>query len=240
MSGIGAMMFGNRTPPAVVVAGGSSFFNNASVTGNYLSGNYGGTNPIGAGDFTIEAWMYIDNINTGDRCIFDSRTANTGNNGFFFYYNPAGNTLNWNGLDGAVSTSTGMGEDVWIHVAAVRTSGVVRLFTGGVYRAATGAAPAESYSSNDFFISGFSDDKNTPVQWKGYLDDIRFSNNVRYPSTTTFTPPTSQLVSDANTVLLFNFTGADGSTSFVDNGPNNRTITRNGTTTKISTANFKF
>jgi hypothetical protein len=232
MTGAIGMMFGNQTPPAVVVAGGSSFFNNASVTGNYLSGNFGGSNPIGTGDYTIEAWMYIDNINTGDRCIFDCRA-----NGFFFYYNPAGNNLVLNGGT-SVSTSTGMGEDVWIHVAAVRTSGTVRLFTDGVYRAA--ATINNNLSGNAWRISSFFDDVSTLVQWKGYLDDIRFSNNVRYPSTTTFTPPTSQLVSDANTVLLFNFTGADGSTSFVDDGPNNRTVTRNGTTTKISTTRFKF
>jgi len=232
MSGINSMMLNSNRTVAAAAAGGSSFFNPATTSGNYLSGNFGGTNPVGTGDYTIEAWMYIDSINTGDRCIFDCRA-----NGFFFYYNPAGNSLVLNGGT-SVNTTTGMGEDVWIHVAAVRTSGTVRLFTDGVYRAA--ATINNNLNGNAWRISAFVDDVSTLVQWKGYLDDIRFSNNVRYPSTTTFTPPTSQLVSDANTVLLFNFTGADGSTSFVDDGPNNRTVTRNGTTTSISTTRFKF
>ena len=236
MSGAIGMMFGNRTSPAVVTASGSSF-NNDGVADSWLSGKFGGSNPVGSGDMTIEAWMYIDSTDTGDRSIFDCRTSAT--NGFFVYYAPPGNYLVFHtGAGGSLYTTDGLGEDVWIHVAAVRTGTTVRLFVDGVYKT-SGPFP-QTFNSNAWRVGAFYDDTSDLVVWKGYLDDIRFSSNVRYPSTTTFTPPTSQLASDANTVLLFNFTGANGSTSFVDDGPNNRTVTRNGTGTSISTTRFKY
>lgn len=227
MTGAIGMMFGNQTPAAVVAeAASGTSYKNLGTASSYLSGSM---NALGSGDFTVEFWMYnVDATTTAgvNRNIFETRSSGGNNNGIFIYYNPAANTIVWHFQSGGnFSTATGLSDDAWHHIALVRSSGVARGFINGVYRGFLNNSTNKS--STVFRVGAFVDGIGALETWNGYIDDLRVSNNARYPSTTTFTPP-GNLTSDANTNLLFKFNGTDGGTTFTDSGPSNRTITRNG------------
>lgn len=94
------------------------------------------------------------------------------------------------------------------HIAVVYNPGVfMRVYLNGVQvgsslPATTVRAPT---AVNRFFIGALgSNGTNTPTQvYDSAIDEVRISNNVRYP-TSGFTPP-GTLTSDANTVALWHF-----------------------------------
>jgi hypothetical protein len=227
MSAIGAMMLSAYNPPAAGGAGGSgTSYKNLGTSGSYLNGSI---TAFGTGDFTIEAWIYNSDTTTNsgiNRNVIDTRSSGGNNNGIFIYYNPAGNAVNFHFQSGGVFTSGSMTDQAWNHIALVRSSGVARGFVNGVYFGYLNNSTDKS--STVFRVGAFIDDTSAASVWNGYMDDLRISNNARYPGTTTFTPP-GQLSSDSNTLLLLNFNGSDGGTTFTDSGPDNRSITRNGT-----------
>jgi len=226
MSGINSMMLNsNRTVAAAAAGGAENSYKNLGTAGSYLSGSM---NALGSGDFTVEAWIYNSDTGTNasiNRNVLDTRSSGGNDNGIFIYYNPANNVVNFHFQGGGVFTSGAMSDQAWNHIALVRSSGVARGFVNGVYFGFINNSTNKS--STVFRVGAFVDDTSANAVWNGYMDDLRVSNNARYPSTTTFTPP-GDLTSDANTNLLFEFNGTDGGTTFTDSGPDNRTITRNG------------
>ena len=62
------------------------------------------------------------------------------------------------------------------------------------------------------------------VPFSGWMDEVRFSNTVRY-SGPTYTVPANPFTSDANTKALWHFDEAVGSTSFADASGNGNTLT---------------
>jgi len=226
MSAIGAMMLGsNRTVAAAAAGGAGTSYKNLGTAGSYLNGSM---NALGSGDFTVEAWIYNSDTTTNsgiNRNVIDTRSSGGNNDGIFIYYNPAGNAVNFHFQTGGVFTSGAMTDQAWNHIALVRSSNVARGFVNGVYFGFLNNSTNKS--STVFRFGAFIDDTSANSVWNGYIDDLRVSNNARYPGTTSFTPP-GDFTSDGNTNLLFKFNGTDGGTTFTDSGPDNRTITRNG------------
>lgn len=117
--------------------------------------------------------------------------------------------------------------NTWTHIACVRNGSTLMIFINGIQTALASAGttlapnPATPvtigrYSSN--FIYPFN----------GYIDDFRFTKGVaRYAPF------------NSNVSLLLPMNGANGSTTFTDNSPVPKTITRNGNA-QISTAQSKF
>lgn len=113
------------------------------------------------------------------------------------------------------STTTATPLNQWSSVSVVRYSGVTKLYINGTQQGI-------SYSDSFNYLQGrctigcnsFTTAGANPV--KGYMDEIRVSNVARY--TSNYTPATQPFVADANTLLLINCDGVNGSTRFTDTG----------------------
>jgi hypothetical protein len=138
---------------------------------------------FGSGDFTIEMWVYTSNL-AAYQTLLDTRSADT-TSAYGFFIDNAGKPY-WYDASGIQVSSTALTSNTWTHIAAVRTSGVLKIFQAGVqvYSAAntnvqnpTGTAVVGRNIANTIFFNG-------------YIDDLRVTKGIaRY--TTTFTPPTA-------------------------------------------------
>ena len=160
---------------------------------------------FGSGDFTMEAWLWIE-TNANSQLAF-----------------------HWNGTTtGDITGSTNVLPNQWNHCAITRTGTTIRFWINGVQDSA-GALTVSStiYNNSDPLYIGRGADHSAGSgrdichcgevggganKWfwylrsggtgffKGYMSNFRISNSVRY--TTTFTPSTVDLTNDANTKLL--------------------------------------
>ena len=183
-------------------------------TGDYLQLAQNALWRFGSGDFTIETYLWIDNP-TNDM------TQNL--------------AFHWNGTtNGDVIGTTDVYSNCWNHVAVTRTGTTLRFWINGVADAGNPQTISSTiYNDNDPLMIGRGADHTTGAgrdichcgetggaanKWffylrnggtgsfKGYMAGFRISNSVRY--TSTFTPPTLPMTSDANTSLLLNFINA--------------------------------
>ena len=135
---------------------------------------------FGTGDFTVEAWIYPEEITT-DNFIFSGSAS-----GAFFFGRKGSNTIGigranilWD-TEAPVATPA----NTWSHVAAVRSKGQVSLYVNGNQ---TGPlANTNAYSMAGFIACIGS--QGTNLYYKGYMDEIRVSNVARW--TESFVPPT--------------------------------------------------
>ena len=188
---------------------------------SYLENPDSGDWDFGSGDFTIEYWvnystpsgnMITTGRGTGYGGSSDNRwTTNhgTGGNVTFSLSNGTGSSAS--NTYSFASSGLSLDDDAWHHIACVRDGLVARIYTDGVQRntqalvsgftlqAASGVNQIGRYP-NYSYTQGF----------KGYLDEMRFSRNCRYPSGTTFTPSTTAFKDDKDTVLLMHMDGGGG------------------------------
>jgi len=135
--------------------------------------------------------------------------------------------------------------NTWHHIAVVRSTNDYYIYIDGVDQTASGSPD----SSNGAALAGsvyIGQRGNGSGYITGYMDEIRISNSVRYPSGTTFVPSTTQFTSDANTLLLIHggeaiASGTTGSgATFVDSGNTGHTVTENGNAQRETEQEFKF
>lgn len=160
-------------------------------TGDYLTSNASITDlcAFGAGDFTIETWVYFNVVNS-IQAIYDSRPLSTQGAYPLIYLNSDG-TIRYfaNGGDQIISSAVLTG--VWYHLAIVRLNGVTRMFLNGVQTGST-------YTDSTVYINSVGrpwiglNAFNGTQGLNGYIDDLRVTKGVaRY--TSNFTPPTVAL-----------------------------------------------
>jgi hypothetical protein len=139
------------------------------------------SNGLGAGNFTVEMWVYLNNT-TGTQVFVT--TANPTLDFSPAFYNSGGD-LRW--YDGSVKSTGGtLSAGVWTHIAACRASGTLRFFINGTQTPTTYSV-ATNYGSSVPIIVG---SNNYGESLNGYIDDLRITNGVaRY--TANFTPPTA-------------------------------------------------
>jgi len=181
-----------------------------------------------SGDFTIESWFYQNTTSTALK-IFDGRGAESaqGGNGTLtladvLMVDNAGGSVGGTYrirffVDGAErnSTSQSHANQVWHHMAMVRSGTTFTFYVNGISYGTYTQSPVKNYSAvmSDYFqVIGAS--FATGGFWNGWLDEIRISNTARY--TANFTPSTTPFVNDDNTVLLIHCDGTDASTFFED------------------------
>ena len=143
---------------------------------------------FGAGDFTVECWIYLANTTQTKNII-----RGIENNSFYFRVGQSylGNV---NGLGVARSNvsdsdrcSFTFNALQWYHIAVTRTASQIRFFVDGIQQTTTNAADGSfAYNDTGTVVIGSS----TNEDFNGYIDDLRITKgSARY--TANFTPPTA-------------------------------------------------
>jgi hypothetical protein len=150
---------------------------------------------ITGADFTVECWVYstadglyqgmVCRDNQGDRrnWQFLKLSGAEGNVATFSIFNSAVGTFL------SVTDSAALPTNQWVHMAAVRDSGVLRLYRNGVQRASanfSSASGTRSTASGPLAVGAINENGN--FCWCGYIDEVLVSTVCRYPNGTTFTP----------------------------------------------------
>ncbi len=177
-------------------------------TGDYLSLADSDDWNFGSGDFTIDAWVFLNSYSNEN--IIYSQTVDTDNR-FMFYVASSTGRLAFFVMVGGVTkisylqSGNAIGLGAWHHVAIVRSGSNGILFIDGVQG-------ASNVGANDLgdIAAGIQIGATVPFGYymNGYIDELRISKGIaRW--TSDFTPPTAPY-EGARTVI--NITGLDGDT----------------------------
>ena len=162
--------------------GGSSMYFDG--TGDYLTIPNSINHQFGTGNFTIEMWVYTNNL-AAYQTLLDARSADSASSYGLFISN-TGN-IYWYDASGMQTSSNAISSNTWTHIAAVRTSGVLKLFIGGTQ----GYSAANTNAQNPTGIFTIGKNLASSALYIGYIDDLRITKGyARY--TANFTPPVSQ------------------------------------------------
>jgi hypothetical protein len=158
-------------------------------TGDYLVAPQSVITDLGAGDFTLEFWVYFNSI--GSEITFAAKTESGANYGWFiqlvsgnFRVNIGNNGSLGTSRTFAWSPSTGQ----WYHAAVSRSSGSLRAFINGTQ---IGSTVTETNNGTSTALTGIGINLDGVYQaLNGYIDDLRITKGyARY--TANFTPPTA-------------------------------------------------
>lgn len=208
-----------------------SWSNYFDGTGDYLQLSDNAAFDFGTGDFTIECWFM--------RTATPTSTYHPiiGGNGSGIYawglYHTSGNEIMLiNDVKNIFTTSgASISNNRWYHVAAVKTSGVLKIFVNGVQYFSAADTTAYNITASGLRIG---DDANHANGWFfGYISNLRVVKGTAV-YTSAFTPSTTALTAVANTSLL-----TCQSNRIIDNSTNAFTITKNGDTTVTKFSPFK-
>lgn len=140
---------------------------------------------MGSGDFTIEFFIRPAVVGTGYCGLLSLPLNGYQTGGFYLRRNLGVLEILMNGVPTpVVSSLAAWSANVWVHVAASRASGVVRLFVNGVVQGSatnttnlTGATCRVAFDQQDLSNA-----------FNGHIDELRITKGVaRY--TANFTPP---------------------------------------------------
>ncbi len=168
-----------------------------------------------ASDFTVECWFNTTTTTTY-ACIYSDEGTTTGgtillnnatNNGQITVY-IGSSVLNF------TSTTTGLNNGKWNHVALSRSGTTLRLFINGVLENTTTVSGTITSSSTFRIANSFFGGR----LFNGYISNFRVTNTAVY--TSAFTPSTTPLTAISGTSLL-----TCQSNRFIDNSSNNFTMT---------------
>ena len=154
--------------------------------------SYGLTNDhlFGAGDFTVEFWVY--KVGATDQFLYYPGTFGSGN---FFYLTTVSGAIRMLTLTGTstatlMTTTSTIPANTWTHVALTRASGTARLFIAGVQGAT--AAFATNYTALPGSTGYIGGNGSAGSSLTGYLSEFRITKGfARY--TANFTPPTAAM-----------------------------------------------
>ncbi len=192
------------------------------------------------GNFTLEWWMKTAAGNTGNGCtaggvgwingniIFDrdiSGNGDYGDYGVSLFGDAIAFGIAVGGNENTICSTVAVDDGAWHHVAATRntSTGQLCLYIDGAQRGCgTGPTGDMSYrdgrptgypNSDPFLVIGAEkhdvDAVNYPA-YRGWMDDLRISNSVRY--TGNFTRPTGAFTTDVSTIALYHFDEGSGTT----------------------------
>jgi Concanavalin A-like lectin/glucanases superfamily len=150
---------------------------------------------LGTGDWTIEAWIYPNNVTTAQNIIIDWRTANNSQPVLYL----ANNAVIWK-VNSATKISGGtIVANTWQHIALVKNNYNVYLYINGVYQGYTG--DTVTYATDATVQIGKAQDSN---YWNGYITNLRVVKGVAVYNTggSNFPVPTYQLNNIPRTILL--------------------------------------
>ena len=201
----------------------SYYFNG---TTQYLTGSTG-SNFQFPGDFTVECWVYsISGLGQAAYSgIFDTRTTNVGSaTAISLNLSPTGyvnfyiNSVNY-------TSTVLLGASVWVHLALVRSNGVMTLFQNGI-PVVTAFNITFNLSNGYCWIGALAGAPATSF-WAGYISNLRVVNGsvVYTVPTPTFSVATSNNSVSNSTVQLLTAQSA----AIVDNSINTFSLTNANT-----------
>ena len=163
---------------------------------------------FGTGDFTIDFWGNLSALQS--TALFDMRTSAALQNSLYVYVTNNGPKVYVNGSE-VISGSQGFNLNTWTHFALVRQSGTLTMYVGG--QNVGSATVSQDLGGAKPLVIG--NNWNQTLGLTGHIDEFRvYKGSAVY--TGNFTPPTSGAIGNANTVLVANFDGNNGSTIFLD------------------------
>lgn len=233
--------------------GGKSLFFDG--TGDYLSAPDGSPFELGAGDWTIEAWIRVADLSDNRDIITKRNLTIDGNNFWLWRVTTAGKLFflaRSGGVDITNVTSTAtlsVNTNYW--VAVRRVNGSVRLFVNAVEGTTVTTDNTTAYPdvAVPIYVGctlGLNNTVGAP--FNGYIDSLRLTKGVgRSVVVPTAEFPTTGAVGGgllasptfSNVALLLPFDGANGSTAFSDGSSYGVSVTANGNA-QISTAQSVF
>ena len=205
---------------------------------------------FGAGDFTVECWVYMTSLGTYNG-IIDTRSSASFDNLVFGIWNVDGTLrpdhASSNSSARLTATSTSVSLNTWTHVAWTRHNGTIACFVNGVKDATT---VSNSNVINPGGTTAYIGQVIDPTYFNGYIDELRITEGVaRYkadflPPNSSFSDigPSGQPSEDpywGDVSLLLHMDGSNGSTVFADSSNYNLVVTANGNA-QISTAQRRF
>jgi YD repeat-containing protein len=164
---------------------------------------------FGAGDFTIETWVYQTNRNTGSYGAYQhvvgqyEVTVNSNTSFALLVADGRPEAAFWSGnaVAADVSAANPLPLNTWVHLAAVRSGNLVTLYVNGVSAGSAALTASLDISTRNVTVGA---DSARQIGLSGYLSDLRVTKGVaRY--TANFTPPVRAFsdttpVIDPNTV----------------------------------------
>ena len=193
-------------------------------TGDYLSVPASTAFQFGAGDFTIECWLYP--ISHPAVVYLIGQTSSTDHAPVLISLvnGRPGIAASSTGSSWAVSNSTtgAIPLNTWSHIAAVRSGNKWSMYVNGIENVLAASTAVTVYNSTDPL--GIGSEATAPINYPyvGYISNLRIVKGTAL-YTAAFTPSTSPLTAVANTSLL-----TCQSANIVDNSTNNFAITVNG------------
>jgi hypothetical protein len=173
--------------------GGGSIY--LDGTGDYLIFRKNQLGNLGTGNFTIEGWTYLVSRVSNFPCIFSNYNAFTSGNGalgLFAGHNSANTSKYQLAVNGtgfpSIQSSTSIAYNSWVHLAVVRSNGVITLYVNGIADGTFSFSGSLSGPGLTFTIGYSVDEASTTIN--GYINDFRITKDyARY--TSNFTPPNS-------------------------------------------------
>jgi hypothetical protein len=209
---------------------------------------------FGAGDFTIEAWIYLNSMPStgypGSFWICGWGGANS-NSGFDFYLTNTSIVLNLTDFGSITATGAhGINTGQWYHIAAARSGSSIKLFVNGQEKASgTSTADALVPSAGSAIAISAAEPTGgaTGGNVDGFIDELRITKGYcRYLSN--FNPQTVQFEDEGAPLvdpfynyvsLLLPMNGSNNSTTFTDKSLGARVVTPSGDA-KLSTADKRY
>ena len=161
---------------------GAMYFNGTS---GYLLGIATPQLVFGAGNFTIEYWLYLNS--TAQQGVFGMRPQST--NGVYPVMYFLSGTLRYN-VSGTDRISASITTGTWYHVAVSRSGTSTKMFIDGTQAGSTYTDTSNYLCS--ILVIGADEYTLGGTVLNGYIDDLRITKYARY--TTTFTPPTTAML----------------------------------------------
>ncbi len=183
---------------------------------DYLTAPAGTAFAFGTGDFSVEAWVYLNATATSQNTI--ASTYANASSGFTFSLEGTGVLrVRMSGDSIQLSGSTVVSANTWHHVMVSRVSGTLRMFLNGNVDGSVADSTNSNNSSTAWNIGRLA---NASGYFAGYISNHRVIKGSG--TSAAFTPSTSPLTAISGTSLL-----TCQSNRFIDNSSNNFTITAN-------------
>jgi hypothetical protein len=178
------------------------------------------------GDFTVEAWVYINPEHTGTYTIFNVGPAGAGSYALYWLSSTQKfQTARYGDTAGSGTTTNTYAAGQWYHVAAVRSSGTAKLYINGVADSGSTYTPMGIITATTSVSLGASFGGSATNN--GYTTNLRVVKGSAVYSAN-FTPSTTPLSVITNTSLLLNVKSSTA--MLTDSSAGAFTLTNSGST----------